>query len=260
MTDQNQKNGNPIQVADRLFSVIELLAVQGALGLMDITSALHLNKSTIHRLLASLQYMGYVRQHQDDGKYELTYKFVELSSYLTEQTDIVQTVRPFLQKLMENSGETVHFVKRIGTKAVYLDKVQNPGNNIQMVSRIGSQLPLYCSGVGKAILSLLPDSEIHSVWEQSNIVKKTANTITDYSDFFIELQKIRKNGYALDNEENEVGVQCIAVAFTLPNQNQYYAFSISAPITRMNEERISEISHYMLMAKQQFLDLVAPRI
>ena len=250
------KNANPIQVAGKLFSVIELLAMRGSLSLMEISSTLDINKSTAHRLLASLQYMGYVHQHFENGKYGLTYKIVELSSHILERIDIVQEVRPFLQKLMQQSGETVHFVKLIGANAVYLDKVQNPNNTVQMVSRIGSQIPFYCSGVGKAIASMLPESEVYSLWNQSNILKKTPYTITDYNEFLFTLQKIRQKGYALDNEENETGIRCIAVAFDLPGQNQHFAFSISAPVNRMDNSRILELSNYMIVIKRQILDLI----
>ena len=144
---------NPIQVAGRLFRTLELLAETGSAGLMELSSGLELNKTTAHRVLNSLIYMGYARQNPVSGKYEPTFKIVDMANKIMAKVDIVQTVRPYLRKLMEATGETVHFVERDGIDAVYIDKVESLNNGIQMVSRIGSRIPLYCSGVGKAMVA-----------------------------------------------------------------------------------------------------------
>jgi len=88
-----------------------------------------------------------------NGRYEPTFKVVDIANRIMGKVDIVQIVRPYLRKLMEATGETVHFVERDGIDAVYIDKVESLNNGIQMVSRIGSRIPLYCSGVGKAMVA-----------------------------------------------------------------------------------------------------------
>ena len=151
--------------------------------------------------------------------------------------DIVQIVRPYLRKLMEMTNETVHFVRREGIDAVYIDKVESYRNGIQMVSRIGSRIPLYCSGVGKAMVSEMDEDMVKDIWNRSTITAYTPYTITDYEAFTDELEQIRERGYALDNEENEAGVRCIAVSLNTFTEQEQYAFSISAPVSRMNNER-----------------------
>ena len=207
---------NPIQVSDRLFHALEFLADHGAAGLMEVSETLQLNKSTAHRILTSLQYLGYVRQRSRDGKYELTLKLVEMSEKIMARLDVLEIVRPHLRKLMEKTGETVHFVKREGTDAVYIDKVTSTRNSIQMVSRIGSRIPLYCSGVGKALAATFSQEEIEDLWNRSEITSRTPHTITDYQKFLYVLEEVRRRGYALDNEENEAGVRCVAAALDLP--------------------------------------------
>ena len=108
----SQESKNPIQVADRLFQTLELLAANGPMGLMEISLQLSLNKSTVHRILNSLIYMGYARQNPADNRYELSFKIVGLANQMMEKVDIVTLVRPYLRKLMEATGETVHFVER----------------------------------------------------------------------------------------------------------------------------------------------------
>lgn len=248
----NQSEGkNPIQVADRLFGTVELLASEGALGLMAVSTKLGLNKSTVHRLLNSLIFMGYVKQNEENGKYELTMKLVDLSSRLMDKKDAVQIVRPHLRRLMELTGETVHFVERDGADAVYIDKVEAFSNTVQMVSHIGSRLPIYCSGVGKAIAAELSQDETEEIWKNSEIVRRTPYTITDYEEFRRNLEDVRERGYALDNEENETGVRCVAASLRDYSGKVRYAFSISAPVQRMYNDRIAELAGYIMEAKKE---------
>ena len=113
---------NPIQVADRLFLVLETLASDGPIALADLSRQLALNKSTVHRLLCSLIYMGYVKQDTDTQKYDLSLKILSLSNRLLSRMDILEIVRPHLKKLSEKTGETVHFVQLDGAEAVYIKK------------------------------------------------------------------------------------------------------------------------------------------
>ena len=249
---------NPIQVADRLFGALELLAENGDAGVMEVSTALGLNKSTAHRVLNSLIYMGYARQNEETGRYEPSLKVVDLANQVMKHVDIVQVVRPYLRKLMELTDETVHFVERDGTDAVYIDKVESYRNGIQMVSRIGSRIPLYCSGVGKAIAAELDEHEVEEIWNRSRILPLTPYTITDFEAFRRELSEIRERGYALDNEENENGVRCIAVSLKDYTGRVKYAFSISAPVSRMDNDRIRQLAGYVLEIKEQIMEKLCP--
>lgn len=249
---------NPIQVADRLFGALELLAENGDAGVMEVSTALGLNKSTAHRVLNSLIYMGYARQNEETGRYEPSLKVVDLANKVMKHVDIVQAVRPYLRKLMEMTDETVHFVERDGVDAVYIDKIESYRNGIQMVSRIGSRIPLYCSGVGKAIAAELDEHEVEEIWNRSRILSLTPYTITDFETFRRELSETRERGYALDNEENESGVRCIAVSLKDYTGRVKYAFSISAPVSRMDNERIRQLAGYVLEIKDQIMEKLCP--
>ena len=237
---------NPIQVADRLFGALELLAENGDAGVMEVSTALGLNKSTAHRVLNSLIYMGYARQNEETGRYEPSLKVVDLANKVMKHVDIVQAVRPYLRKLMEMTDET------------YIDKIESYRNGIQMVSRIGSRIPLYCSGVGKAMAAELDEHEVEEIWNRSRILPLTPYTITDFETFRRELSEIRERGYALDNEENESGVRCIAVSLKDYTGRVKYAFSISAPVGRMDNERIRQLAGYVLEIKEQIMEKLCP--
>ncbi|MDD3279049.1 MAG: IclR family transcriptional regulator [Lachnospiraceae bacterium] len=237
---------NPIQVADRLFETLEYLGTYGSCGLMELSEALSLNKSTAHRILNSLIYMGYAKQDPATSKYSLTFKVWDLANQLLTHIDIVDIARPHLKKLVKQAGETVHLVQRDGIKAVYIDKVESYQNSVRLVSKVGKSIPLYCSGVGKALMAEMELSEITSIWEKSKIEQMTPGTITDLDRLLEVLKDIKKQGYALDDEENELGVRCIAACIHDYRKKPKYAFSISAPVNRMDDARIRELSRLIL--------------
>lgn len=242
---------NPIQVADRLFLVLETLSDAGPLGLLELSSRLSLHKSTVHRLLTSLTHLGYVTQDEQSSKYRLTFKIMEVANKMMAKLDILEISRPCLKQLMEKTGETVHLVQLDGNEAVYIDKVEAYQNSVRMVSKVGNHIPLYCSGVGKAIAAQLDNDRLKRIWHDTKIKKMTPYTILTLTAFMEELKHVREKGYALDNEENELGVRCIAASLPGYEGSPLYAFSISAPVNRMSDEKIEQYSVYVLEAKSQ---------
>lgn len=242
---------NPIQVAEKLFLVIETLAENGAMGIMELSGILGYHKSTTHRLVNSLACLGYIRQDEESLKYSLSLKLLEIGSKILEQTNMASLIHPSLKKLSEQTGETVHLVRREGTEAVYIDKVESNVSSIRMVSRVGSRIPLYCSGVGKALLAGLKDGEIREIWDASQIRPLTPKTIVSFDELMKRMDTVRKNGYAVDDEENEEGVRCIAVSLPDHHKEPVYALSISAPVGRMSEARIRELKRDVLEFKAE---------
>lgn len=247
--DENTTSQNPIQSAERIFKVLETLAVSGPMGLMELSNQLGLHKSTAHRLLTSLICMGYARQDEDTQKYMLSYKIVGLSGQLLDKIDILPIAHSYMKQLAELSQETVHLVQRNDKDIIYIDKVESKVSSIRMVSQIGMIHPMYCSGVGKAILATLSIEEVTKIWNESIIEKKTENTIVSLDKLLEVLERVRKCGYAIDDEENEIGVRCIAACIYDYRGKAKYAFSISAPVSRMSDERIKELSEYVLQVK-----------
>ncbi|MCR5323240.1 MAG: IclR family transcriptional regulator [Lachnospiraceae bacterium] len=236
---------NPIQSADRIFSILEALADRGSMRIIDLSELLGLHKSTVHRQLASLVSMGYVIHNEQSGEYSLTFKLVELSGKILKNMDILNLVRPYAEKLSEKCDETVHFVKRSGEVVLYLDKVEAQSvkmRSVRLSSQIGLSRPMYCSGVGKAIMAQLSDQEVTEIWNNSTIEKKTEKTITDLKTLKKELKETLKRGYALDNEENELGIRCIAVPVYDYRNQPIYAMSISTLVGRMPDDRLEELA------------------
>lgn len=242
---------NPVQSAERIFQVMEMLADNGEMGVMELSAALNLHKSTVHRLLMSLIYMGYAKQDEATQKYMLSYKVVNMASKVLERIDILQVAKPYMERLSDLSGETVHLVQREENNILYIYKIEAKVGTIRMVSQVGMVHPMYCSGVGKAIMATLPEEEVKKIWDESIIEEKTDKTITDYAKMQEVLEEVRKNGYALDEEENEKGVRCIAACLYGHQKEVKYAFSISGPTSRMTRERVRELSVDMLKVQEE---------
>lgn len=256
ITKKAMENKNPIQVAEKLFAVLELLSKNGECGLIEISKSLDLNKATVHRLLTSLIMLGYVNQNTETLKYRPTYKICYLSSKILENNDVVTFCKPYLKRIAEYTGETVHLVKLIDKEAVYIDKVEGSTNSIRLVSRVGKTIPLYCSGVGKALMAYMSDEEIIDIFNKSEIITYTTNTITDVDTLLKTVETVRKNGYALDNEEMEKGVKCVAVAMHDFDREPLYALSISAPKDRMTNQIIAKYTNYLLEIKKEIEDSI----
>ena len=233
---------NPVQSAERIFQVVEMLAEHGEMGLMEISAALGLHKSTVHRLLMSLVYMGYAKQDAETQKYMLSYKIVSMAGKILDRMDILKVAKPYMERLSDLSGETVHLLQREENNILYIYKIEAKVGTIRMVSHVGMVHPMYCSGVGKAIMATLPEKEVKQIWNESIIEKKTEHTITDYEEMKRVLAEVRESGYALDDEENEEGVRCIAASLRDYHNEVRYAFSISGPVSRMTRERVEELS------------------
>lgn len=121
---EQKETKNPVQSAERIFQVMEMLADHGEMGLMEISTALGLHKSTVHRLLMSLVYMGYAKQDEVSQKYMLSYKIVSMAGKMLDRMDILQVAKPYMERLSDISGETVHLVQREGNNILYIYKIE----------------------------------------------------------------------------------------------------------------------------------------
>ncbi|WP_058485731.1 IclR family transcriptional regulator [Defluviitalea phaphyphila] len=235
-----------VQSVDRALSILEVLSnYEEGLGLAELSSKLGLHKSTVHRLLATLIVKGYVEQSSLTNKYKITLKLFELGNKKISNINILEIARPYLKELMKKTNEVVHLVIRENIDIIYIDKVESE-NTIRMHSKIGRRSPMYCTAVGKAIMAGLEEEEVQDIWNKSEIKQYTDFTITDFNDMKKELERIRKKGFAIDEQENELDVRCIGAAIFDYTGKPYAAISISGPVTRMTDEKIEKFSKWLL--------------
>ena len=245
-----EKSG--VQSVERIFQLIEHLAAHPTgVSLQRLAEETGLAKSTVHRLLASLVGLGYVVQDEENGHYRLTLKMFELSSGIVNSMEIMDGAKAHLERLSQRTGEAVHLVIRDAQDIVYIYKTES--GPMRMSSRVGLRSPLYCTGVGKAILATLPPEEVEDVWNHSSLKKLTSRTVVDLTEMQDQLAEVRANGYAIDDEENEMGVRCVAVAIPGPDGRAESAFSISGLAPYMTPERIRRVAALALDTRTDIL-------
>lgn len=227
-----------VQSVDRTFDILEALK-DGEMGLVDLSKKVSLNKSTVHRLLNTLIYRGYVSQNPDNNRYKLSLKFLEIGSRVLNSLDIVSIAKPHIRKLSEKANEVVHLVSIEKDEIVYIDKIES-NNTIRMHSYIGKRIPIYCTAVGKAYMAHLKNDRFLELWDaiKDDLTKLTESTIISKDTMIKEIESIRNNGFAIDNEENEVGVICVAAPIFNHLKSVKYAISISTPKMRMDKNKI----------------------
>ncbi|MCF6092417.1 IclR family transcriptional regulator [Microaerobacter geothermalis] len=227
-----------IQAVDRALRILDLFDEnETELKITDISQRINLHKSTVHSLLKTLQIHGYIQQNPENGKYKLGMKLFERGSFVIYGLDVRKIAKPYLMDLSMNTGQTTHLVILDGKEGVYIDKVEGP-QAVVLYSRIGRRIPVHCSAVGKALVAFRKKEEIESILKDYVYQKSTENTISNEKDFLDELEKVRQVGYAVDNQENEPDVRCIAVPIRDHSGAPIAAISMSTLVSRVDDQKL----------------------
>jgi len=239
----NSKSQNLVQTIERASQILDILGQsQQGISIHELSTKINLPKGTIHRLLSSLLYFGYVRQDLKTRNYFLGFKLVELGNLLLSQLDLRKEAEPFLRGLAEGTNETVHMVVMDRDEVVYIEKVeieQNPGG-LRMASRIGLRNPIHSCAVGKVFLADFSDEALEQFLRGKNLLRRTENTMADPVQLKEHLKLVRKQGFAIDDEENEKGIRCVGAPVRNEAGKVVSAISISGPAFRMTRKVIQE--------------------
>jgi len=196
--------------------------------------------STVHRFLVNLESSSFLNC-SDVGIYHLGLGCFSLGQAALAQLDIRRLSLPYLQKLNQQTRETVHLTVRHGLAAVYVEKLDS-SEPLRIYSRIGAAVPLYCSAVGKVLLAYMPPQELANIIPQLELKRMSANTIGSIQELQTHLQKVRRNGYACDLEENEPHIRCIAAPVWDHSGMVNASLSITGPAVRMSMTRLRELA------------------
>ncbi|OGB93857.1 MAG: hypothetical protein A2Z31_01125 [candidate division NC10 bacterium RBG_16_65_8] len=230
-----------MQSITRALTLLEALADQrGDVGIAELSRRVHLHVSTAHRILGTLASRGYVRQSPETGRYALGATAFHLTESYLGQMDLRHLVRPVLERLSRETGETANLVILDGREALYLDKVESP-QSLRIFSRIGRRAPLHCTAVGKVLLAHWPKTGLEELVGGGPLEALTRATITSRSQLRRELAKVREQGFASDIEECEEGATCIAVPVRNSRGETVAAVGISGPSSRMHPRRVQEL-------------------
>lgn len=235
-----------VQSVDRALSILEVLSdYEDGLGITEISEKVDLHKTTVYRLLTTLIYKGYIKQNQNTSKYSLSLKLFELGNKKVEKMNLVSVAEPYLKELMEKTNEVVHLAVREESELVYVSKVE-PQKSMKMYTRIGMRKPMYCTAMGKAMMSQMTEEELRKIWDESNVQKLTSNTIVDFGKFKENLKYIRISRYAMDDQEVEEGIRCLGTVVKDYKSRVCGAISISGSIISFTEDKIDYFSKIIL--------------
>lgn len=228
-----------VMSVDKALLIVRLLAKKGRdMKLTEISDELDINKSTLHGLISTLKFHGFIDQDEQTQKYRLGLFLIELGDTASKSLDIISITSPIIEKVSNELQETVHVAKLDNFEIVYIDKKES-NQSMRIYTSIGSRNPSYCTGVGKAMLSYLDDEELNKILPDK-MESFTPNTITDKQEFINELKIIKEKGYAYDNEEYSIGLKCVAAPIFNHEGKVLYGISVSGPSVRMTEEKIEE--------------------
>jgi len=225
-----------IRSVERALSILKLFIYdESELSATEISKGLDLHRSTTFRFLTTLMSAGFIEQNPDNGKYSLGVVSLELGSAFLNHSSLRETAVEILETLRDESGETVHLAILEEHEVIYLEKLAGLHPIGLMSSRVGSRSPAYCTGLGKALLAYLPEDQLQDFLQKTDLIKHTENTITKRQVFLDELARIRTFGYAVDDEEHEMGVMCIA-APVFDHKGIVAAISAAGPSDRMGRK------------------------
>ena len=245
----------PIESVDNALRVLLLLGEKPKLRLTDVSQYLGVASSTAHRLLAMLQYRGFVRQDAATRGYVPGPTLDNLAFGLLRRLDVRTRARPVLERLVADLQETVHLGRLEGASVHFIDSIESP-RAVRVGSRLGRSMPAHCTSNGKAMLATLSDPELAALYPDEELPQLTPESLGTRTALLADLARVRERGYATSQEESEDGVSSVGVALQTPRSPRL-ALTVSAPVGRMSEatravvrerltEAAEELDHLLL--------------
>ena len=230
----------PIESVDNALRLLLLFEEKQQVRLTEAATYLAVASSTAHRLLAMLQYRGFVRQNQSTRAYEPGPALGSIAFAIMRQMDVRSRARPALERLNKEFGETVHLGRLEGQYVSFLDSIEST-RAVRVSSRVGRALPAHATSSGKATLSQMSSEELRRLYPHEALDRIADNTITSRTKLERALETVRRRGYALSNEESEDGVASVAVPVASPS-GVLYAVNVSVPTHRMTRALRNKIA------------------
>ncbi len=236
----------------KAFHIIEVMAALGGpMKLQEIARKTGLPASTALRFLTTLKEYGYVDQVPETGQYFLTMKFCRIGNQVSRQVRIRDIVRPYLEQLSREFEESVYLAIEQNFYVVYVDVVDGPDHMLQTLQRIGKIAPLHGTGVGKCLLLGFDESRLDEMVRKQGLPALTPHTIHTVEALRKELENVKLQGWAIDNEECEIGARCVAAPIRDYTGKIVAAISTSGPVFRMTKEKMEYMKTRITQAAKE---------
>lgn len=232
----NEEAKTPIQVIDRMMQLIDALtALPDPASLKSLAAATGLHPSTAHRILNVMVQNGFA-DRADPGSYRLGMRFLELGNIVRSRLSVRDIALPHMRELAAATGETVNLSIRQGDEIIYVERTAENRSMMRVVQVIGARAPLHITAAGKLYLAGDEAESVKAYAERTGLKAYTPHSLKSLAALNRELTEVRKQGYALDQEEAEIGVRCIAAAVWDDAGQLVAGLSVSAPAERQKPE------------------------
>lgn len=249
-----------VQSLSRALSLLEhLAAAERGISLTDLAKRARLAPSTTHRLLATLEQQRFAELDADRGLWVVGVRAFAVGNAFLAHRDFVAQARPYMRRLMEESGESVNLGILEDGEVVFLSQVECR-EMMRMFVRLGGRVPAHASGVGKALLSAFPESQLDAVFEKRGLQRFTDNTIDARAILREDLGAARERGYAYDNEEHAVGLRCVASTIHDEHSDPVAAISLSGPRARITDGRVDVLGRLVRQTADQITAALGGRL
>jgi IclR family transcriptional regulator, acetate operon repressor len=246
MRGERAVRDSSVQSVHRAISILQVLALRGAAGVTEIAAELDVHKSTVFRLLATLEARGLVQQNSGRGRYRLGYGVVQLAAGATKMDDLTLLSRPVCRQLAEAVRETVNVAVHDGHAVISVDQVLG-APAITTVNWVGQRTPMHATAAGKVFMAHMAPEQLDALLAE-DLESYTPHTIVDPSALERELALVRERGYARTVDEHEVGLAAVGAPIRTLDGNVVAAVTASGPTFRINEDTFPDLAKHVLAA------------
>lgn len=244
--EQAKPSKYPVPSVHRAFRLLEILSDNlSGLGVSELARQTGWPKSSVYNILATLAQDGFIVRDPENGRYRMTVKLFTISGAVVDGVDIREIAYPLMTELSRATGETVNLGMMDGAQAIYVETIAGKGT-IRVNTWPGKRLPIHRTALGKALVAELPEGELKSIVEQGGLTRSTPNTLTKLKDLRLDLLRVRKRGYAIDDEEDEIGMRCVGVPVRNFRGQVVAAISVTGIARRMPMKEIPELAKTMI--------------
>jgi DNA-binding IclR family transcriptional regulator len=240
----------PIGSVDRALKLILLLGERPQIRLTDATNYLGVASSTAHRLLSMLQYRGFVRQDPVSKAYHPGPALARVAFAVFSRIDVEGAAKPVMRQLSERLKESVHIGILDGSNVRFIAATEGPAA-VRVASRLGRTMPAHCTSTGKALLARLSDTEIDQLYPEEELVRVTPHSVATRTELHTELERIRKQGYAVNREQSEEGVASVAVPILTRAPGMLLALNVSAPVHRLRNSQYQAVAALLVESARE---------
>lgn len=238
-----------VRALARGLRLLEALGDGEALVLSELARRTQLTPSTAYRLLETLRQRGFVDWDESSGLWRIGLRAYQIGQAFCHPNSLSSLALEAMQRLVARVNETVNLAVLDGTEAVYIQQVES-SQMLRMFTQLGARVPLHCTGVGKVLLAWQPEAAARRLLGPEPLAAYTPHTMTRVETVLQELEQVRQQGYAVDREEREIGVRCLAAPVRDATGRVVAALSLSAPAVRLPEGRLAELASDVLETAQ----------